>query len=810
MSSFIADLRYAYRRLGNGRASVVVVIVSIGLGVGVSTTIFGAVDRILFAPLPYPEPDRVVTLADFDADGARLDVAYGTFIEVAQRSRSFDALAVADRWQPALTASVEPERLEGDYVSTDYFRVLGVAPFLGRDFEAADDVDGSPRVAIVSASLATRRFGSADALLNRPIVLDGDEYTVVGIMPSAFENALSSAVEVWAPRRYRAQAPFQSAEWGHHLRMIGRLGAGVSLEQAQHEMITIGSSAAADFPRPTWASLERGLLLESLQASITGGARPALLAILGAVVLLLAISCANVTNILLARALARRSELAMRAALGAGLGRLVQQLFTESLLLALMGGVLGLGIAALGSRALVALAPAGLPRMDSIRFDARVFVFGIATIVVVTLVVGLLPALRGRFVGSHAGLQSGARTTATRHNILRHSLVVTQVALAVVLLTSAGLLLRSVERLLATPTGFDAANVVTMQVVTTARRDRSSEETLVFFQRALEAVRGLPGVVDAAFTSQLPLSGDSDAYGAVLESAPSVEGLGGAFRYAVTPSWFETMRIPLLRGRLLGADDRPGAPQAVLISESFAARRFPGRDPLGERIRLGPDMSRPDRPWGTVVGVVADVKQASLALASPDAFYVAMGQWSWIDDVQWLAVRVRGDAGALVPAIKQAIWSVDSTIPLVRIAGMADRLAASEAERTFALWMFSAFGLTALLLVGVGVYGVAAGLVTERTREIGVRSALGAAPGRLALLVVRQGLSLTALGVAIGMAAAAGATQWLTSLLFGVEPVDPLTYIGVLVLLLAVSLFACYEPARRAAGIDPAITLRAE
>ena len=810
MYSFVADLRYACRRLLSGGTPVLVVIVSIAVGIGASTTIFGAVDRILFAPLPYPEPDRVVMLSDVEAGGGRLDVAYGTFIEVARRSRSFESLAVADHWQPALTASGEPERLAGDRVSADYFRVLGVGPFRGRDFTAADDLDGAPRVAIVSDGLAMRRFGSADALLNRPIVLDGEEYTVVGVMPSVFENAPNTAAEVWAPRRYRAAAPFQSGEWGHHLRMVGRLGAGISLEQAQREMITIGATPIADLPRPTWASLERGLLVESLQASITSGVRPALLAILGAVVLLLAISCANVSNILLARAFARRAELAMRAALGAGRGRLVQQLFTESLLLALVGGVLGVGVAALGSRALVVFAPAGVPRLDTIRFDARVFLVGLAITALVALIVGLVPALRGRYANGHAALQAGARATAPGHNLLRRSLVVTQVALAMALLTSAGLLLRSVERLLATPAGFEAGNVMTMQVVRTGGGYRSREETLGFFRGALEAVRAVPGVVDAAFTTQLPLSGDSDIYGAELESGPRVEGVGGAFRYAVTPSWFQTMEIPLLRGRLLAAEDQPGAPQAVLVSESFAARRFPGADPLGQRVRLGPDMLRPDRPWGTVVGVVGDVKQTSLAVASPDAFYVTMGQWNWVDSVQWLAVRTRGDPKTAVPAIKQAIWSVDANVPLARIAGMADRLAASEAQRTFALWIFSAFGLTALLLVGVGVYGVAEGLVTERTREIGVRAALGAAPGRLALLVVRQGLSLTAVGIVIGIAAAVGATQGLTSLLFGVAPVDLPTYAAALALLTAVSLVACYGPAWRAARVDPSITLRAE
>ena len=364
MQAWIADFRYAWRKLfsRSGLGGTVVAILSIGLGVGASTAIFAAVDQILISALPYPEPQRVVVLTDRNADDESLPIAYGTFLEVVQRNRSFDALAVLRGWQPALTAAGEPARLEGDLVSPDYFAALGVRPSLGRDFTAADDVTGAPPVVIVTTSFAERRFGSAEAVLDRTITLDGESYTVIGVMPEGFENALSPAAELWAPLRFLAGQPFESREWGHNLRMVGRLRAGVTLEQAEREMLAIGSSPVAEYPRPTWASMQRGLALESLHASITSGVRPALLVIVGAVLLLLAIACANVTNILLARALARRAELATRAALGAESGRLVRQLFAESALLISAGGVLGVGVAALASRALVALAPAELPR----------------------------------------------------------------------------------------------------------------------------------------------------------------------------------------------------------------------------------------------------------------------------------------------------------------------------------------------------------------------------------------------------------------------------------------------------------------
>jgi putative ABC transport system permease protein len=810
MEMLLADVRHAWRKLTSGSGAVLVAIVSIGLGVGMSTAIFGAVDQILLNALPYPEPERVVVLKDRNEDDEPLPIAYGTFLEIVQRSRSFDALAVLQGWRPSLSAVGEPARLEGDLVSPDYFAALGVRPAIGRDFTAADDVTGAPRVAIVTAGFAERRFGSAEAVLDRTLTLDGESYTVVGVLPAGFENAFRPAAELWAPLRFLTGQPFDSREWGRNLAMVGRLRAGVTFEQAQREMLAIGSSPVAEFPRPPHASMPRGLALESLHASVTGGVRPALLVILGAVLLLLAIACANVTNILLARALARRDELATRAALGAEPGRLVRQLFVESALLISLGGVLGVGIAVLASRALVALAPADLPRLHAGGLDARVLGFALATTAVVALVAGLWPALRARHVGSAATLRTGPRATGHAFNTLRRSLVVAQVALATVLLAGSGLLLRSVEQVLSVPTGFDAARVLTMRVVVPRGTGIPYEEGQAFFERVVEAVRAVPGVVDAALTSLLPLGGSSfEMYAVFVESTTaSPDNAGVAFRYTVTPGWFETMGIPLLRGRLLEASDRPDASQAVLINESFAARRFAGRDPIGQRVRIGP-FNRPDGPWGTIVGVVGDVKQASLA-ESTDAFYVALGQWAWIDSEQSLVVKTTGDPPSLVEPIKQAIWSVNPLLPLERITTMSDLVANSEAQRSFALTIFAAFGLAALLLAGVGVYGVIEGSVTERTREIGVRSALGATPARLAALVVGQGLGLTAVGIVLGVLAAAGATQAIASLLFGIAPFDLVTYAGVVALLLAVAFVASYAPAARAARIDPAITLRAD
>jgi predicted permease len=813
MDSLRSDLRYACRRLLGSPGFAAIAVLSIALGVGASTAVFSAVRGILFAALPYPQPQRVVALSDRDSEGGPLPLTYGTFRELAQRSRSLERLAVADRWQPALvTAGADPERVDGDRVTADYFRVLGVAPAVGRDFDAADDRPGGPAVAIVSESLASRRFGGAAAILNRPIVLDGVELTVVGVMPAGFKNALTPTAELWAPAQYRDHAAFQEGgEWGHHMRGIARLAPNVTLEQAENELGAIARTPVAEFPRPPWASMQRGLIIEPLRASMTSAVRPALLAILGAVMLLLVIACVNVSNLFLARALARRAELAVRTALGAGRARLTRQLVTESLLVSLVGGLAGLGVASAFARALLSLAPPELARAGAFELDAFVFATALCVSTLVGVAAGAAPALGVR-ENMYVAVRSGSHATDGGHRVVRRALVVTQVALAFVLLASTGLLFRSVERLLATAPGFDAENVLTMRVVATGRRYGSSAELAELFDRELEAVRAVPGVVAAAFTTQLPLSGDFDNYGVVFESLQRDDprNAGAALRYVVTPGWFETMRIPLKQGRLLEADDRPGAPQAVLINESFAKRRFGDRSPIGQRLRMGPYILQADGPWAVVVGVVGDVKQASLALDSPDAVYFAMGQWAWIDQVQSLAIRTRGDPAALVQSVQRAIWSVDPTPPVVRVATMRELVDASEAQRSFALVIFAAFALSAIVLAVVGLYGVLARSVEERRRELGVRAALGASPARVAGHVVSRGMALAGAGIFVGVLGAAVVTRGLSSLLFGVSPLDEVTFGGTIALLAGVSLLACGVPAARAARVDPTVTLRAE
>lgn len=811
MQIWVQDVHYALRQLRKNPGFAGTAILILGLGIGATTAIFSAVNPILFEPLPYPQASRIMMIWYAAADGARIPQTFHTYRELAERNRSFDTIAVMKPWQPAFTGADQPERFDGQRVSDSYFRLLGVAPALGRDFEAADDVLHGPKVVIISNGVWRRQFGADYTMIGRDIKLDDDHYTVIGIMPAGFDNVLAPSAEFWSPLQYDKGdivSP-QTREWGHHLRMVGRLKTGVSLLQARNDLARIAHTPVSEFPRPPWASLDHGLIANSLSNDLASGVKPALVAISGAVLLVLLIACVNVTNLLLARGAERRGEFAMRAALGAGRWRLIRQLLTESLLLATLGGALAMMVAQFGVRALVALSPPELPRVDAIRLDGTVFVFALGISALIGLVGGLIPARQASRGDLHMGLQQSSARTAGGQQLTRRTLVVTEFAIALVLLVSAGLLLRSLQRLFAIDPGFDAAQLLTMQVQESGHRFDDDSARARFFTQALEAVRQVPGVASAAFTSQLPLSGDFESYGVQFAADPN-DNTEVGLRYAVSPGYFEAMRIPLRRGRLLDEHDGAGAPLAVLLSESFARRKFPGQDPLGQRLRVGPDIGRADRPWGTVVGVVGDVKQASLALSDSDAFYTSTTQYAWVDSVQSLVVRARGDAAANTSAIKNAIWSVDRDQPVVRVATMDSLLAKSEAERHFVLILFEAFGLVALVLAATGIYGVLSGSVTERMREIGVRVAVGATRGDILALVIRQGLMLTAVGIVIGLAGAMAASQALITLLFGVSGLDPATYFGVIVLLTGVSLIACGLPAWRAAQIDPATSLRAE
>ena len=800
-----ADARHGLRQLLRRPAFSIVAVLTLGLGVGASTTIFSVANPILFAALPYPDANRLMMVWD-GQDGRRSDVTFGTFREVATRSRTFHSLAAVGPFRPTLTGVSESERLDGQRVSADYFRVLGVAPALGRDLQATDDRPGAPFVALISDSLWRRRFSADRSVVGRQVLFEDVPVTVIGVMPATFENVLSPSAEIWFPLMYDATLPANGREWGHHLHMIGRLRAGIGEEQAKQELEAIARTPDSAFSRPRWAALPDGFVTTRLQDDLVREVRPALLAILGAVALLLTIACVNVTNLVLARGVERRTELMVRAALGASRLRLMRQLITEAVLLAIMGGLVGIALASLAIHAVMALSPHELPRASAVRVDGWVLMFALALVTIIGLAVGVMPAL----YGSRTDLRVDGRATWASHGreVTRRTLVVVQLAFALVLLAGAGLLLRSLQHLLAMPPGFEPTNVLTLQVQTAGRRFRDPNAIHQFFAAALEAVRGVPGVSIAGATSQLPLTGDQDVWGMQFESAPraAINESRDVFRYAVSPGYFEAMGIPLRRGRVLNAQDDGNAPRVAVISESVAKRRLPGVDAIGQRLRIGASPG-----WFTIVGIVGDVRQVSLAIDPPDAVYVTSEQWTqFADQARWLVVRGQSDPVALLPAIRAAIESVDRRLPLGRVATMDERVSSSAAARRFALVLFQAFGLVSLVLASVGTYGLLSGSVTRRLREIAVRAVLGANRRSLIQLVLREGLVLTIIGSVIGLALAILASRFLETMLFGVSRLDAVTYISVVTLLLLTSAVACWLPAWRASRLDPNAILRAD
>ncbi len=803
----VADVRYATRRLARYPAHTSIAAVTLALGIGASTAIFSAVNPVLFQSLPYRDPGRLMMIWDGQG-GARLDVTFGTYRELTARNRSFESMTVMRPMQPTLTGVTEPERLDGQFVSADFFRVLGVRPALGRDFEASDDQPQSPFVVMLSDRLWRRRFGADVGIIGRHIALNETPVTVIGVLPRGFENVLSPSAEIWSPLKYDPALPFNGREWGHHLRLVGRVRPDLHPNRARQELEEIAETPSPDFERPDWAALRDGFIAHSLQDELTRSVRPALFAIAGAVILLLTIACVNVTNLLLAQGASRHGELSVRTALGASRSRVIRQLLAETLVLASIGGALGIILAHTTVDALVALSPPELPRSSAIAVDRTVLAFTAGMTTVIGLLVGLLPALNGLHASVPGGAPQQSMRIARGHQLTRRSLVVVQVALALVLLVAAGLLLRSLQHLFAMPPGFDPTERLTMQVQVAGQQFRNAGTSHRFFDSVLEAVRHVPGVTAAAFTSQLPLSGDEEAYGVRFESTPpaAAEEGGAAYRYAVSPGYFATMGIPLRSGRALDARDDGSAPLVAVINESLARRRLPGLNPIGQRLRIGPDSG----PWFTVVGVVGDVTQTSLAVTRPDAVYVTAPQWRFSDNARWLIVRSHVDPAALAPAIRRAIAAIDRNQPVLRVATMDERVRGSAANRRFALLLFEAFGITALILAAIGTYSLLSGNVTERTREMGIRAAMGASRSDILALVLRQGMTLAALGIAIGLVAASVASRALVTLLFGVTPLDSATYTGVATLLAIVSMLACAMPAWRAARVRPSVALRFE
>jgi len=803
LESLLVDLRRAIRRLKRSPAFAAVAAVTLSLGIGASTAMFSIVRPVLLESLPYPDADRLVTIADASGpQGTPLDVTFGTFREVATRSRSLQWVAVTRPWQPTLTGYGDAERLDGQSVSADYFRVLGVHPALGRTFSQADDALRAPQVAIITDGLWRRRFSADPTLIGRGVSLDGEAVTIIGVMPRAFENVWNAHAQIWRPLGYDPSLPPQGREWGHHLELLARLGSNGSLATASRELAAIARTPVPGFTRPPWAALANGLTIAPLQERVTAGVTPALRAVTIGTLLLLLIAAVNIATLMLARGAERRTEIATCAALGASRPRLLAPLLAEGLVLSVIGGALGAALAYTMVNVFVTFEGFALPRLDAVRVDRSALVFASVLSASIGIVSGCIPGLALSWRIEARG--SGPRVIAGHHR-LRRGFAAAEVALAMVLLVGAGLLLRTVRQLLAVPPGFRPEHVLTLQVQTSGPQFRDPQAVRAFFSRIRETVRRVPGVAGAALTSQLPLTGDADVYGAGTKDdsllPPGADA--SAYRYAISADYLATIGITLEGGRTIDDRDRAGGQPVALISASVAKRRFPGRAPIGAQLRFGPADN-----WFTVVGVVADVKQSSLGASSSDAVYVPEAQWRFPDRAMWVVIRTTVEPATIETAVRDAIRDIDPDQPIVQVATMEQRVTASMARQWLVMGAFDAFAAVALLLAAIGIYGVLAAGVIERTREIAVRTVVGASRVSIVSHVGRQAIGMVAMGVAGGGAVAAAMSRGLVALLFQISPVDGLTYVGVAVLLLLAAVVSAIVPAWRAARISPAAALQ--
>jgi putative ABC transport system permease protein len=804
MERLLDDLRGATRLLRRAPGFTLLAVFTLGVSIGVNTAVFSVVNGVLLRPLPFADPGRLVTLQERGADGLPSNTGYPTFLDWQKRARSLGRLAVFSYWLPSLSAPGTPERLEGLRVTSEYFRVLGVRPALGRDFLPEEDRRGKNQVAIVAWGLFERRLGGDPARLGSPLLLGGRPYLVVGVLPRGFEPLLTIGPdlrhppEIWSPLGYDTSLPYACRDC-RHLQAVARLAPGASLRQARSELDGISHALKAEYPKDYEAA---GMFVRPLDERLLGDVRRPLWVLLGAVGLVLAIGCANVTSLVLARARRRQDEMAVRAALGASRLRLARQLITESVLLHLLGGAAALALAVPAVGVLVHSALAAIPRLQTVAIDARVLLATLAVSLLTGIVFGLVPARQGGLGDLRQGMPAAGLTARRRR--LDGLLVAGDIALALVLVIGTGLLATSLYHLLAVEVGFDPRHLLTAEISASGPRFDSDQKIVDLYQGILERVRALPGVTAAAVASQVPLGGNFDGYGVRIEDHPTDDPaeIPSAQRFAVSPGYLATLRIPLLRGRDFTARDGPLAPPVVLVNQAFSRRFWPAQEPIGKRVHLGD----PQGPWRTVVGVVGDVRHVSLAAAPPLALYLPEPQF--VDSQMVLVVRAAGDPAALAGAVRRAVWSVDRERPVARVAKLSELVQLTLARQLVTLRLLGLFAGIALLLAMVGIYGVLSSAVADRTREIGIRIALGATPRRVAGLVFGIGARPVAAGVGAGLALAWAATRVLASLLFGVTAHDPAIFLSLALLLAAVAALASYLPARRAVRVDPVVAIK--
>jgi putative ABC transport system permease protein len=813
----ISDLRFAFRQLLKSPGFTAVAIVALALGIGANTAMFSVVNAILLRPLPFPESARLTMVWQTNSEVAKMGfplapTSVPDFKDWRTQAKSFEAVSAFEGWTSNLTGSEEPERLDGARVSANLFSLLKVAPLLGRGFVEGEDQLGRNQVVVLSSELWHRRFGGDRSIIGRKIILDQEPYTVVGVMPPAFNFPSETGMpaymtfgplcEIWTP--FAPSEGRTKNRGAHNLAVVARLKPGVSLTIAQAEMNMLAARFAQQYAD---SNKDWGIQLVSLQKQASAGSERTLSVLMGAVGCILLIACANVANLLLARGLGRQKEIAIRRALGASRTRIVRQLLTESMVLALAGGLLGVLLAIWGSDLLLAIAPTTLPRLGEARIDSGVFLFTLLVSLATGVLFGLAPALQSSRVGLSEKLKAGDRGSTAGHARLRNGLIVSEVALALMLLIAAGLLIESFAQLARVQPGFNPENVLTFNIALPDNPYRDRVKAAAFFDQVVRRIETLPGVKSAAAGNVLPLSGAEEVDGFQIAGRPEKPGETSTanFRW-VTPDYFKTLQIPLRRGRTFNERDKQDAPEVAIIDETMARLYFPGANPIGQRFKATNEKKKPI--FREIVGVVGDVRHTSVGAKAGPHIYLPQAQQG---GAYMVAVRSAGlEPSALLPMVRREVAAVDPNVPLADIRTMQEMVASSVAPWRFTMALLSVFAGVALLLASVGIYGVLAYSVNQRRREIGIRMSLGAQRRHVLQLFLSQGMAVTSLGIIIGLGAAWAATRIMRSLLFSVSPTDPLVFLAVTLTFAVVALLASFFPARKAARLNPVIALRHE
>lgn len=818
MRTLVQDLRYGLRVLVKNPGFTGVVVLSLTLGIGATTAIFSVINGVMLRPLTYPEAERTMLVGEISTRGERISVSWPNFLDWRDQNRVFESLGIWRGTTLNLTGVDQPDRLVGGMASSAVFQAMGIQPLMGRVFASEEDSPGANRVAIISERLWRNRFGSDPYFLGKPIKLNGESFNVIGVMPATMQFP-SRATDVWLPLGlYVDQFP-RSRDQHPGLNAVGRLKPHVTVQQAVAEMETIAQRLAKAYPQ-TNGQLRVSVI--PLPEQIVQNVRPALLVLLGAVSMMLLIACTNLVSITLARAERRQREITIRAALGASRGRLIQQLLTECFLLAGAGGGLGLLLSVGGVHALLASNPSFIPRIDQITLDLRVFAFTALVSMLTGVAFGLVPALRVSRTKLQTSVTDAARSSPGRHSgKVRSMLVVSEIAVALVLLIGAGLLIRSFQRLISVDLGFNPEHVLTLRTSLPDVKYPGREQWTNFHRELLRRLGNVTGVQAIGISNTIPLTRVNFESGVIAEGhpvpMPNEPGAGCLF-HTVSASYFQAMGIPLLKGRFFTEEDRPDSAPVVIVDEKLAGTFWPNEDPLGKRVAfefLG--TTRDDlRPiWRQIIGVAPHVKHYGLAVESPRVqIYTPYTQLPfWFRERRpsmALAIRTTLPPEALTSTIRREVSALDPDLPIFDIRTM-DQLVSQQTEQSrMTALLMSVFATVALALAIVGIYGVLAYAVVQRTQEFGIRMTLGASPREVVKLVVRQGLTLVLVGLTIGLAAAFALTRALSRLLYGVRPTDAATFAAVAVSLGAVGLMACYIPARRATQVDPVVALRYE